>query len=76
MGATLGIVALISFLAGYFLGRESRKQEPRRCPKCNHRRLYWCRGCGLHFDDDDRAMTHGEYERLTATDALFEDQES
>jgi len=67
-------VAVLFFGIGYFVGRERRGQEDaRRCPKCKHRRLFWCRGCGLHFDDEDEAISHRDYERMTAPDVLFDD---
>lgn len=68
------VTALIFFGVGYWFGRESQKQtEVRRCPRCGHRRLHWCRGCGIHFDDEDQPLSHRDYERLTATDGLFEE---
>jgi DNA-directed RNA polymerase subunit RPC12/RpoP len=71
---TLVGTGLLFFLVGYYLGREGvRRAEPERCPKCGHRRLYWCRGCGAHFDDGERVLSPREYERLTAVDALFQD---
>lgn len=68
--------ALILFLVGYWFGRENQKKnEVRRCPRCGHRRLHWCRGCGIHFDDADQPLSHRDYERLTAIDTLFESRD-
>jgi len=74
MRALLLAVALVSFGFGWWLGRDARRQtDSHRCPRCRQRRLFWCRGCGVHFDDEDRAIPPREYERMTATDAFFEE---
>ena len=74
MNWILAGVAVGFFVLGFYVARDGQKQgDARRCPKCNHRRLLWCRGCGLHFDDDDEAISHRDYERMTAPDVLFED---
>jgi len=71
---TLLAVALAFLALGYYIGREAGKSPGQtRCPKCRQKRLYYCRGCGLHFDDGDNPIAHRDYERLCAPDSLFSD---
>jgi len=65
-------IALIFLAIGYYIGREAGKApKATRCVKCGQRRLFYCRGCGIHFDDEDNAIPPREYDRLTSAEALF-----
>ena len=35
------------------------------CPRCRQQRLYYCRGCGHHFDEGDSVIDPREFERMT-----------
>lgn len=73
MTPILVAIALSAFAMGFYLGREAGKAPGlTACPKCRQKRLYYCRGCGVHFDDKDQAISHRDRESWDATQALLE----
>ena len=74
MTPILFAIALSAFALGFYLGREAGKAPGlTACPKCRQKRLYYCRGCGVHFDEKDHAISHRDRERWEATQAIFEE---
>ena len=66
-------IALGALAFGFYLGREAGKAPGLTgCPKCRQKRLYYCRGCGVHFDEKDEAISERERERWDATQAILE----
>ena len=66
-------IALGAFAIGFYLGREAGKSPGlTACSKCHQKRLYYCRGCGTHFDEKDKPISHRDRERWNATQAILE----
>ena len=60
------IIAVSCLVLGFFLGRQADKSPGRAaCPRCRQQRLYYCRGCGHHFDEGDSVIDPREFERMT-----------
>ena len=67
-------IALSAFAVGFYLGREAGKAPGlTACPKCRQKRLYYCRGCGVHFDEGDEAISQRDRERWDATQAILDE---
>lgn len=65
MTTVLIAIAAICLGLGYWVGRQSPAPSVSSCPRCRQQRLYYCRGCGHHFDEDDAVIDPREYERMT-----------
>ena len=66
-------IALSAFALGFDLGREAGKAPgTTACPKCRPKRLYYCRGCGVHFDEQDEPISQRDRESWEATQAMLE----
>ena len=66
-------LALSAFALGFYLGREAGKAPGlTACPKCRQQRLYYCRGCGIHFDEKDEPISQRDRDRWDATQSILE----